>query len=123
MRQGILLFAHGSPDPQWSEPFRDILARVRNAAPETRAELAFLDVEPGFDAGVDALAESGASHIQVVPLFLARGGHLRRDLPRLVAAARQRTGLPITTADCLGESEDMRNAMAVWALAQAAVQD
>jgi sirohydrochlorin cobaltochelatase len=120
---GILLFAHGSPDPQWAEPFRDLLARLREAAPQRPATLAFLDAEPGFDAGLDALVQYGASRILVVPLFLARGGHLRRDLPALVAAGHRRTGMPIDTTTCLGESASMRAAIAAWVLDEVQAQD
>jgi sirohydrochlorin cobaltochelatase len=50
-----------------------------------------------------------------VPLFLAPGGHVKRDLPALVAAARTRhPALEIRAAGSIGEVDDVLAAMADW---------
>ena len=85
MTRAIVLFAHGARDPRWAEPFEAVAARVRAAAPDYPVALAFLELmAPTLDAAVAGLVGAGATRIDVVPLFLGTGGHLRRDLPPLV---------------------------------------
>ena len=86
MKEGIVLFAHGSRDPQWAQPFEQISARLRRAGFEVR--VAYLEsMQPNLGEAVSALAAAGARAIRVVPAFLGAGGHVKEDLPRLVADA------------------------------------
>ena len=92
MTRAIVLFAHGARDARWAEPFEAVAARVRAAAPECDVALAFLELmTPALGDAVGGLVAAGATRIDVVPLFLGTGGHLRRDLPPLVDALRART--------------------------------
>lgn len=84
-RQGLLLFAHGARDPRWAHPFVDIAARARAAQPTWQVELAFLEfMTPDLRTAGQRLAERGCARVDVVPLFLGAGGHVRRDLPALL---------------------------------------
>jgi sirohydrochlorin cobaltochelatase len=75
--RGMLLFAHGARDPAWAVPFQAV-----------DVELAFLEfMAPDFSTAAQQLAGRCAS-IDIVPLFLGAGGHVRRDLPVLVDAMR-----------------------------------
>ncbi|HEX4984920.1 MAG TPA: CbiX/SirB N-terminal domain-containing protein [Burkholderiales bacterium] len=116
----LVLFAHGARDPAWAEPFRRMLDRVRASRPGLRAELAFLEcMEPTLPAAISRLAGEGASRITIVPLFLAQGGHLREDLPRLVAALRREfPGLALDVTAAIGDSGELTDAIADWALAR-----
>ena len=40
MKEGIVLFAHGSRDPEWAQPFERIAAELRD---EFLVELAYLE--------------------------------------------------------------------------------
>jgi len=42
--RGIVLFAHGARDPEWSRPFEAICARVRSSRPEYPIALAYLEM-------------------------------------------------------------------------------
>jgi sirohydrochlorin cobaltochelatase len=85
----LILFAHGARDPRWAEPFLAIAERIRLADPARPVELAFLELmEPDLGAAARRLAAGGATRIDVVPLFLGMGGHLRHDLPPLVETVR-----------------------------------
>ncbi|HWQ37025.1 MAG TPA: CbiX/SirB N-terminal domain-containing protein [Burkholderiales bacterium] len=119
-RDAIVLFAHGARDPGWAEPFRRIQARLRAACPEAAVELAFLEsLQPGLADAAARLADAGVSHMTVVPLFLAQGGHLKEDLPRLVARIRQtHPAVRIRVTAAIGDSEALTDAIADWALAQ-----
>ena len=116
----ILLFAHGARDPSWAEPFRRIVARLGQKQPGTRVELAFLEsMNPTLESAVAALAAEDIRHITVVPLFLAQGGHLKQDLPRLLDdIRRQYPSLRIDVTAAIGDSEELTNAIADWAFAQ-----
>ena len=88
-RRGVVLFGHGSRDPAWREPMDAVARRIAEKAPGTRVVCAFLELQaPDFAAAVAELADQGAEHVTVLPMFLGVGKHARQDLPALVAAAR-----------------------------------
>ena len=86
MSRGILLFAHGARDPRWALPFQDVARRVGEHEPATTVQLAFLEfMTPTLREAGEALVASGCTRVDVVPLFLGAGGHVRKDLPALLA--------------------------------------
>ena len=88
-RRGVILFGHGSRDPAWREPMDAVARRIAEKAPGTRVVCAFLELQaPDFAAAVGELANQGAGHVTVLPMFLGVGKHARQDLPALVEAAR-----------------------------------
>jgi sirohydrochlorin cobaltochelatase len=89
MKRGLLLFAHGARDPRWAEPFEAVAARARLHQPSWIVQLAFLEfMSPTLiDAG-HTLAAAGCKRIDVLPLFLGAGGHVRKDLPVLLDELR-----------------------------------
>jgi len=119
--RGIVLFAHGARDLRWAEPFEAVAARVRAAAPDCRVALAFLELmAPTFGEAAAALVAAGATRIDVVPLFLGTGGHLRQDLPPLVEALRAaHPGVDIRLHAAIGEHAAVVEAMAAAAVAAA----
>jgi sirohydrochlorin cobaltochelatase len=94
---------------------------VRAARPECPIELAYLDLmSPTLEEAVSALVAQGAPAITVFPLFLAQGGHLQRDLPRLLDAIRaSHPHVPIALETSLGETPEITQAIAAWILARA----
>ena len=118
MRRGLLLFAHGARDPNWALPFEAVVERIRGSAPEVAVALAYLDfMTPGIvDAG-DSLAAAGCTRVEVVPLFLGAGGHVRKDLPLLVERLRQaHPAVQWLLRRTVGEDEAVIAAMAQCAL-------
>ncbi len=117
----IILFAHGARDPQWAEPFQRIRERVRALRPGVPVELAFLELmEPGLTECVASLAEQGARHMTLVPLFMAQGGHLKKDLPRLIEALQaDHPGVSIAVTPAIGESAILLDAISAWVVQQA----
>lgn len=112
----IVLFAHGARDPEWAQPFAGIRARVERALPGVPVALAFLEfMPPTLDEAVEALIAEGARSIDVVPVFMARAGHVKRDLPLLVdALCRAHAGVAIRLAQAAGEAEPVMDAIASW---------
>lgn len=86
---GIVLFAHGSRDPQWRLPIEAVAAAVRARQPDTPVRCAYLELcAPSLpDAATDLIA-AGAHRIKVFPLFLGVGKHAREDLPLLIDEIR-----------------------------------
>ena len=114
MRTGLILVAHGARDPRWAEPFEAIAAGVRQRRPGVPVLLAYLDfMSPQLPEAAAALAAQGCSRVQVLPMFLGSGGHVREDLPRLVqAAAAGCPGLSISLLPAVSELPSVRAAMA-----------
>ena len=115
-QQAIVLFAHGARDPEWAGPARRVAAEVQRLRPDAAVSVAFLELmEPTLAAAVEAAAASGAREVRVVPLFLAQGGHLKRDVPALMDAARQKhPGCRIELVSAVGEDEGVVRAMAAY---------
>ena len=89
MKRGLLLFAHGARDPRWAEPFEAVAARARLHEPTWIVQLAFLEfMSPTLIAAGHAMAAAGCARIDVLPLFLGAGGHVRKDLPLLLDELR-----------------------------------
>jgi sirohydrochlorin cobaltochelatase len=121
MNQGLILFAHGARDARWAAPFEDLAARVRRQRPALAVRLAYLEfLAPDLPAAVAELAADGCTRIALLPMFLGSGGHVRKDLPRLLDGLRgQHPGLTITLHTAVGELDGVLQAMADAAVALA----
>lgn len=117
----LILFAHGARDPEWANPLRRVQGAIAARAPGRRVELAFLELmAPTLADCVAVLAADGVTRIAVVPMFIAQGGHLKRDLPALLADLRERhPQISLLLAPVIGESASVIDAMALAALAAA----
>lgn len=116
---GLLLFAHGSRDPRWAEPFERL--RDRLAARGVLVELGYLELmQPDLGGAARRLLARGAAAVRVVPVFLGEGSHVRRDLPQHAAAASAALAIPIALSPAVGESEDVLEALALYCLAELA---
>ncbi|MBF0290956.1 MAG: CbiX/SirB N-terminal domain-containing protein [Nitrospinae bacterium] len=113
--RGIVLLAHGSRDAKWREPFDLLAGKIAKRLPDTAVRVSFLkDLEPDIYAAVDGLAKAGATHITVVPVFLAAGGHSGNDFP--VMANRlsvEHPGVKFRWTEVIGSWEEVIEAMAV----------
>ena len=114
MKTGLILFAHGARDLRWALPFEAVARRVSEARPGTAVRLAFLEfMHPDLPTAAAELAAAGCSAVEIVPLFLGAGGHVRRDLPAMLDTLR--AGQPQvrwTLHPAVGELESVIQAMA-----------
>lgn len=119
MTTALILFGHGARDPAWAEPMRRVQAAIRSRAPGMPVELAFLEfLTPTLAECVAGLVAGGAGQIVVLPMFIAQGGHLKRDLPEMLQALRSiYSNVEFSLAAAIGESE-----IVIRAMAEAAVQ-
>jgi sirohydrochlorin cobaltochelatase len=113
----IVLFGHGARDPEWAGPMRRIRENMIAQADAPRVELAFLEfMTPTLPEALATLAAEGARKLVVVPIFLAQGGHLKRDLPVLLDEARAaHPECEISLATAAGEADPVIAAMASYA--------
>ena len=81
-------------------------------------ELAYLEGHPpSLEDAAARLATGGARSIRVVPLFFGRGGHLREDVPRRVAAiATAIPGVAIEVTLPAGDDDAVQTALAAFCL-------
>jgi len=114
MSTAILLFAHGARDPEWARPLEKLASAVRALRSGVTVQPCFLEfMSPDLESAIDAAIAAGASRVEVVPVFLAAGGHVKRDLPTMLDAARARhPAATIVLAGVLGEAEAVIAAMA-----------
>jgi sirohydrochlorin cobaltochelatase len=111
LKEGIVLLGHGSRDPEWSQPFEKIAVSVGRRLPAVAVALAYLEHGPSLEEAVAALAAKGAMSIRVVPLFLGQGGHVKEDLPKLLAGA-QRPEVKVMLEKAIGEQPEVIEAIA-----------
>ena len=118
MTRGLLLFAHGARDPNWARPFEAVAERVRTAAPSTPVALGVLEfMTPTLAEAAQQLIGAGCDSVHVVPLFLGAGGHVRKDLPDLLARfALLHPRVKFQVHPAIGEADAVVEAMARAAL-------
>ena len=119
-----VLVAHGTRNPRGVDLIGD-LAAAMSARLHEPVHAAFVDVLGPSPTEVlrrldDEHAESGAAPVTVVPAFLARGYHVRVDLPAQVDAA----GHPAAAlTPALGPSPDLAAVLALRLRAAGARED
>ena len=110
----VILFAHGAREPEWAQPFEGIRDRLRAAG--NTVELAFLEImSPSLEEAAARLAERDVETVVIVPLFLAQGAHLKRDLPAMVEKIRKRHAkIEFRVTPALGDAPEIVAAITDW---------
>ncbi|WP_309044370.1 sirohydrochlorin chelatase [Marinobacter sediminicola] len=99
----IILLAHGSSDKRWCDTFEALAEPTLKAVPNSR--IAYMELaEPSLEAVVRDGVAAGSREFTVVPLFLAAGRHLRKDVPAMITALETTTGANITLSPPIGEN-------------------
>ena len=121
MTTALILFAHGARDPEWANPMRRVQAAIRQQVAGVPVELAFLEfMAPTLPETIVQLVEKGAGKIVVLPMFIARGGHLKKELPEMMETLRTTyPDVEFVLGGAIGEHEIVVRAMAEAALAVA----
>lgn len=114
MSRAIILFAHGARDPEWARPMHRLADAVRISEPGTPVLTAFLEfMTPSLPEAATEAVLGGADTLVVVPVFLAQGGHVRRDVPVMLDEVRARhAGVRIELRAAIGEAQSVIDAMA-----------
>ncbi|WP_306607168.1 sirohydrochlorin chelatase [Azonexus sp.] len=121
MKTAILLFAHGARDPEWASPMRRVQAAIQARAPGEKVELAFLEfMAPDLPECAARLIAEGAEKIVILPMFIAQGGHLKREVPEMLEKLRSTwPQVEFSLGRAIGEEEAVVQVMAETALRKA----
>lgn len=92
VRNGVLFLAHGSRREAGNDEIRNIVQKVKAQDQHKRIfGLAFLEFgQPDISQSVANLAELGVDRITAIPLFLAAGKHIWRDIPAVLQQLQQK---------------------------------
>lgn len=127
-KPGLLLVAHGSPQPEWNKPVLDFGKRVAEAAKRggefSAVRVGLLEsAQPDIPTALAELESAGCDRVIAVPLFVADSGHTHFDVPaalgvyasprtaRIMAAegaTPARPKVPITMTNTLAEGDLLR---------------
>ena len=117
-KTALILFAHGSRDPEWPSPLRRVRSAILTSSLDLRVELAFLEfLPPTLQECAAIMISEGFDRIIVVPMFIAQGGHLKNDVPLLMDELRNaHPDVRFVLSPPVGEAEPIVQAMAGYAL-------
>ncbi|MYB34628.1 MAG: cobalamin biosynthesis protein CbiX, partial [Gammaproteobacteria bacterium] len=82
----LLIVAHGSRNPNSNRETEALTDAVRKRGHDYQiVEHAYLELaKPTIPAAVAGLVDRGVDSITLVPLFLASGNHVERDMPAIL---------------------------------------
>lgn len=118
MKTALILFAHGARDPEWANPMRRVQAAVCERTNGVPVELAFLEfMSPTLPECAAQLIAQGAEKVVILPMFIARGGHLKKEVPEMLAVLRcTYPNVEFSLGGAIGEHDTVVQAMASAAL-------
>ena len=71
--------------------------------------------DPTLADAITELVDAGHCHIRIAPLFMAQGGHLKKDVPILLDDIRARhPALQLELLPAIGDVAELRDAIAHW---------
>ena len=108
MNKTLILFAHGARDPEWARPVQAVAQRLQTENPDLPVVIAFLEfMSPTLPEAIDAIVRQlgdMTQQIDILPFFIAQGGHLRNDFPVLLESCqKQFPGVKLSATPAVGE--------------------
>lgn len=99
----VILIAHGSKDPRWKKTFEDLKSNIQNK----KVKLCYMEfIKPDLMDMVSECINEGAKNIKILPLFMAGGGHVDRDIPTQASEVKIKyPDLNIEILKPIGENE------------------
>lgn len=110
MNELIVLLAHGSSDEDWSNTFVQMTQPICSS--QENVALAFMELStPLLEDLVKDAAASGYDSVAVLPLFLAKGRHLKQDVPSMLSTYQQRYSINTRLLPPIGEHPKLAEAI------------
>ena len=115
-----ILLAHGSRDPQWQTPFKEMTLAIKQhdaislttPSQEVVVELAYMELcEPSLESMCEQLSQQGFNLINIYPVFFAAGIHLRIDVPKQLKAIEAELGLRTKLHPPVGQEKVVQDAI------------
>ncbi|MFT5171129.1 MAG: sirohydrochlorin cobaltochelatase [Candidatus Marinamargulisbacteria bacterium] len=109
----LILIVHGSSDDKWCDQFRNWTQQLKKELGKDRVFLAFMEIaDPSLEKVVKEEARKGKTEFQVLPIFMSSGGHVDKDIPKLIAEIRRsKPDLSITQLPPIGIHPEVRETM------------
>lgn len=115
-----ILFGHGSRNTQWMKVFKDIVRDLQSRNTPIIWSYAFMELmEPRLNQKIEELKNTYPTleKIYLMPHFIADGGHLEKDIPRLIQEAQSKfPNLEIQSFHALGEEKSVQESIASTSL-------
>lgn len=105
--QGILVIAHGSRDKKTEDMFEVIVSMLRDKLNNIIVESAFLEFsDKNIKTGLKILVDKGVDDIKIIPYFLFKGVHMKRDIPNEIHEfIEQNEGVKVQLGEEIGVDE------------------
>lgn len=85
MQKGLLLVGHGSSLPFNQELLENTAAMIAQKYPDFMVRIGFMRINrPTIEESLTAFSNDPVSSVVVVPLFLAKGIHIDKDIPEKI---------------------------------------
>lgn len=103
MSTGLLIVGHGSRDPNANVEFEALVAAYRAGRPDLHVMHGYVELaRPSLATALRELAQRTDS-VVILPLFLFAAGHVKNDIPLVLAQTRQEfPTVRFTAANALG---------------------
>lgn len=87
-KKGVLVVAHGSRNSEANDAVIALAERLKDRLETGLVAAGFLELaKPSIPEGIGTLAAKGMEELIVYPFFLARGVHIKKDIPQIVEEA------------------------------------
>ncbi|MEP1214105.1 MAG: CbiX/SirB N-terminal domain-containing protein [Marinobacter sp.] len=106
----IILLAHGSSDQRWCHTFEKLATPTLKSVAGSR--IAYMELaEPSLETIISEARKDGIDTFVIIPLFLAAGRHLRKDVPGMIDELQATHNVTITLAPPIGENPQLGDAI------------
>ena len=106
MQDMMVLLAHGSRDESWAQTFRTMTQTLCQDKQNIR--LAFMELNsPSLEDIAKEAVKLGCQSLTVLPLFLAKGKHLKKDIPQQLSALEGSLGISTNLLPPIGEQPEL----------------
>ena len=120
--KALILFAHGARDPEWARPVQAVAQRLQLQNPDLLISVSFLEfMQPTLEQCVAQMHAAMSSQqsdeaplrIDILPFFIAQGGHLRNEVPVMLQTLQASyPQIHFRLLPALGELPSVQDAMA-----------
>lgn len=106
----VILFAPGNEEARLRKSFEELAVVLKNELGKERVRLAYVSAgSPSLAEVAEEAANNGVTKLRILPLFLAQGGPLEKEIPEQVAVVRgQVPGITVELLPSVGEHARMK---------------